>query len=305
LSTSPASAFRFAVANTPFANPEDAVDFAVRAERTGFDAFVMADLPGAVAPASTLSAVARATSTIRLGPFVLNTASSSPYLTVRELATLDRLSGGRLEIGLGSGIAHPGLDEELRTRAGARYARLQETVDALEGAWQDPDFTPGFQQRPPRLAIAVTGERALRLAARHADTFIVASVPPVPRVQLPRGEQIVPELEPTARQLDQLRAEAGERSSYLEIGVGAPVVITDDREAWAQERVKVHTYISPAGVLASPKVLVGTVEQIADRILEYRDRLGLTYYVFTRAQTPEELAPVIDLVRRKAGPVVA
>jgi probable F420-dependent oxidoreductase len=305
LSTHPAPAFRFAFANTPSAHPEEAVDFAVRAERSGFDGFVMADLPASVAPAATLSAVARATTTITLGPFVLNTATAAPYATVRELATLDRLSGGRLEIGLGSGIPHPGIEEPLRSRAGARYERLRATVETLERALQDPEFTPGFQQKSPRLTIAVTGERALRLAARHAGTFIIASVPPVPKVELPRGEQIIPELAATARQLEQLRAEAGERAAGLEIGTGAPVIITDDAEAWAQEKAKLHTYLTPEALLASPKVLAGTVEQVADRILEYRERLGLTYYVFTRSQSPEELAPVVELVRKKAGQVVA
>ena len=299
------TAFRFAVATTPSAKPDDAVDFAVRAERSGFEAFAMADLPAALGVLPMLAAVARATSKIRLLPFVLNTAAWLPSVAARDLATLDRLSGGRVEVGLGSGIPHPGIEEPLRSQPGARYERLKATVGALEAAWSDPEFTPGFVQERPRLTIAVTGERALRLAARRADTFVIASVPPVPQVQLPRGEQILPELAATERQLERLREAAGDRAAQLEIGTGAPVVVTDDPRGWAEEKAKLHTYLTPDDILASPKVLVGTVEQVADRILDYGERLGLTHYVFTRSQTPEELVPIVDLVRRKSGQAVA
>lgn len=299
------AAFRFAVSATPTANADEVVDFAVRAERSGFDTFAMADLPAALGVLPTLAAVARATSRIRLLPFVLNTAAWLPAVAARDLATLDRLSGGRLEVGLGSGIPHPGLEEPLRSRPGARYERLKATVDALEAAWSDPEFAPGFAQERPRLTIAVTGERALRLAARRADTFVIASVPPVPQVQLPRGEQILPELAATERHLELLRTAAGDRAEELEIGTGAPVVITDDARSWAEEKAKLHTYLTPEDILASPKVLVGTVEQLADRILDYAQRLGLTSYVFTRSRTPEELVPVVELVRKKAGQAVA
>ena len=299
------AAFRFAVAATPSANLDDVLDFAVRAERSGFEAFAMADLPAALGVLPTLAAVARATSSIRLLPFVLNSAAWLPSVAARDLATLDRLSGGRVEVGLGSGIPHPGLEEPQRSQPGARYERLKATVDALEAAWSDPEFTPAFVQERPRLTIAVTGERALRLAARRADTFVIATVPPVPQVQLPRGEQILPELAATERQLERLRAAAGDRMAQLEIGTGAPVVITDDARGWAEEKARLHTYLTPEDILASPKVLVGTVEQIADRILDYGQRLGLTHYVFTRSRSPEELVPLVELVKKKAGQAVA
>ncbi|MDR0358419.1 MAG: hypothetical protein LBJ87_03000, partial [bacterium] len=116
---------------------------------------------------------------------------------------------------------------------------------------------------------------------------------------------ILPELAATERQLERLRAAAGDRMAQLEIGTGAPVVITDDARGWAEEKAKLHTYLTPEDILASPKVLVGTVEQIADRILDYAQRLGLTHYVFTRSRSPEELAPLVELVRKKAGQAVA
>lgn len=305
MATQASNLFNLAFAGTPVGDPDLTIDLAVRAERCGFDGFYLADLPQGLGTLPLLVAIARATTQIRLGPFVLNTGWWTPALAVRELATLDRLSGGRLEIGIGSGIPHAGLEEPLRSQPGARYRRLEQTVEALEAALRNPEGRPGFLQQRPRLTIAVTGERALRLAARHADTFVIAGVPPVPQVALPPGEQILPSLAATERQLERLRTEAGPRAGQIAIGTGAPVILTDDRDAWAEEKARIHTYLSPAEILGSPKVIVGNVEQVVDRLLDYEDRLGLTSYVLRSATGPEALVPVLDLVRRRVGQTVA
>src|SRR6201999_1910767 len=85
------------------------VDSAVRGERAGFDTYVVPDLAlsGALSPLITLAAVARATTTLGLGTFVLNTGLWTPGTIARELATLDQVSGGRVDINLGTGIPMP------------------------------------------------------------------------------------------------------------------------------------------------------------------------------------------------------
>jgi probable F420-dependent oxidoreductase len=291
--------FRFGYSGSGFAGIEEVTDAAVRAERAGFDTFTLADLPGALSPLITLAAVAQATTTIALAPFVLNTGLWNPATVARELATLDQVSGGRAEIILGSGIPRPALDGIIPPDRDARFERLAVTIDALQAALEAPGITPGFAGRP-RLLVAGTGDRTLRLAAARADGFIIASVPPVPRAELPPGQLVLPELAATEEFLGRLRGYAGERAGQLEIGAGAAVIVTDDAAGAAERLAEVHTYLSPAQILASPKILIGTAGEIAARVLDRGARLGLTYSVL-RGATPEDLAAVISQVRR-AGP---
>ena len=289
------STFRFGLSGSPFAGIDDLTDAAVAAERAGADTFALADLPGGLSPLITLAAVARATTTIRLAPFVLSTGLWNPATVARELATLDRVSGGRAEIILGSGIPRPALEGIIPPDRDARFERLRVTIDALHAAFASPGITPGFAARP-RLLVAGTGDRTLRLAAGQADGFIIASVPPVPRIELPPGELVLPELEATEEFLGRLRRYAGDRAGPLEVGTGAAVIVTEDAPGAARRLAAVHTYLTPAQILASPKILIGTVREIAAAILDRGARLGLTYQVL-RGISPADLAAVISQVR--------
>jgi probable F420-dependent oxidoreductase len=271
------------------------VDAAVRAESAGFDTFALADLPGALSPLITLAAVARATTTIRLAPFVLNTGLWNPATVARELATLDRVSDGRAEVILGSGIPFPALQGVIPPDRDSRFERLRVTIESLKAAFTTPGISPGFVGRP-RLLVAGTGDRTLRLAAAEADGFIIASVPPVPRVELPPGQLVLPELGATEAFLGRLRRYAGDRAGQLEVGVGAAVIVTDDARGTAENLAAIHTYLTPAQIRSSPKILIGTVGEIAAQVLDRSRRLGLTYQVL-RGAAPEVLATVITRVR--------
>lgn len=275
------------------------VDDAVRAERAGFDVFQIIDFAGALSPLVALAAVARATSKIRLGPFVLNTALWNPATICRDLATVDRISNGRLEIALGSGISLPDTRGLMPQTRDERFTRLRETVAAIKATVAEPGITPGFVRRP-RLAIAGTVDRALKLAAEEADTFLIASVPPVPKAEGLASYEVIPERAATAKYLDRLRDHAGARADSLEIGTSATVILTDDTDAALAELAKTHTYLSPEQIFESPKMLVGSLEQVTDQIMRRRTELGITYQSL-RAPTPEELAPVIDAVRSKSA----
>ena len=115
-------------------------------ERVGFDVFQIIDFAGALSPLVALAAVARATSTIRLGPFVLNTALWNPATICRDLATLDRISDGRLEVALGSGIALPDTRGLMPQTRDERFERLQDTVAAIKATVSEPGISPGFVQ---------------------------------------------------------------------------------------------------------------------------------------------------------------
>lgn len=287
--------FRFGYSGPAFGSVDELVDVAVRAERAGFDTLTLPDLPRALSPLLALAAAAQATSRIGLSPFVLNTGLWSPATVARELASLDRISGGRLEIVLGSGIPQPALEGIIPSTRDARFARLQETVNAVRAAFSDPGIGPGFVDRP-RLLVAGTSDRTLRLAAEQADGFIIAGVPPVPRVTLPPGQLVLPERDATAQYLKRLRSYVDGGAERLEVGTGAAVVLSDDAAAAAAELAAIHTYLTTEQVRTSPKILIGTADEIAAQILERGSSLGLTYNVL-RGASPEELAPILAQVR--------
>jgi probable F420-dependent oxidoreductase len=290
--------FRFGLSGSTFAGSDALVESAVRAEQAGFDSVTVPDLPGALSPLVALAAAARATSTIRLGTFVLNTGLWNPVTVARDLATLDQVSGGRLEVTLGSGIPQPALQGIIPPSREGRFERLRAAVAAVTAAFDAPGITPGFVGRP-RLFIAGGADRTLRLAAERADGFIIASVPPVPDIQLPPGQLVLPE--PVAAQafLERLRTYAGQRADQLVVGTGVEVILTEDAPATAERLAAIHTYLSPEQVRSSPKILIGTPDEIAAQILERGQRLGLTYYVM-RGAAPEELGAIIARVRASA-----
>lgn len=289
--------FRFGFSGNAF-DIDGLVDDAVRAERAGFDVFQIIDFATALSPMVALAAVARATSKIRLSPFVLNTALWNPATVCRDLATLDRISNGRLEVALGSGISLPDTRGLMPQTRDERFGRLRETVAAIKETVSEPGITPGFVERP-RLAVAGTVDRVLRLAAEEADTFLIASVPPVPKVEGLEPYEVIPEREATAAYLDRLRDYAGERAEVLEIGTSAPVILTDDTDAALAELAATHTNLSPQQIFESPKMLVGSLEEVVDQIISRRADLGITYQSL-RTSTPEEAAPVIEAVRARS-----
>jgi probable F420-dependent oxidoreductase len=293
----------FGLSGSTFAGVDALEESAVRAEQAGFDSVTVPDLPGALSPLVALAAAARATKTIRLGTFVLNTGLWNPTTVARELATLDHVSGGRLDIGLGSGIPQPSLQGIVPPSRDGRFERLRATVASLKSAFDAPGITAGFVKRP-RLLIAGTIDRTLRLAADQADGFIMASVPPVPNIQLPPGQLVLPEPGAAQTFLHRLRAYAAGRADPFVMGTGVEVIITDDARAHAERVAAIHTYLSPQQVLSSPKILIGTPDEIAAQMLERAETLGLTSYVM-RGAAPEELGSIVARVRASASTVAA
>jgi probable F420-dependent oxidoreductase len=294
------SAFRFGLSGSVFGDINEIVDAAVRGEQAGFDTYVVPDLgvSGALSPLITLAAVARATTTLGLGTFVLNTGLWNPGTIARELATLDQVSGGRVEINLGTGIPMPAAQGVIPPDREARFGRLQDTVTAIKAAFAEPGLSPGFKGTH-KILVAGGSDRVLRLVAEQADGFILASVPPVPKVQLPQGHMVLPERASTEEFLARLRDYAGDRADQLELGVGLPLVITDDAEAEAAKLAEIHTYLTPQQILASPKIILGTVDEIAAQIIDRGKTLGITYNILRGAE-PEVLGEVIRKVKESA-----
>jgi probable F420-dependent oxidoreductase len=157
----------------------DALAAAARtAQETGFDVLTTADHLGAAAPFSTLAVAATAAPHVRLRTYVLDAYFWNPALLAREVATLDLLSGGRVELGVGAGhmkaehddagLAFPGVGE--------RWAQVERLVADVRRRLADPAHVPAPVQRPVPVMVAAMGERGLRCAARVADVVGLAGL---------------------------------------------------------------------------------------------------------------------------------
>ncbi|WP_372343141.1 LLM class F420-dependent oxidoreductase [Streptomyces sp. KL116D] len=262
-----------------------------RAEELGFDVISVADHLGMPSPFPALVAAAEATTRPRLGTFVLNCAFWNPVLLAREVATAVALTDGRLELGLGTGYVRAEFEQagvEWGT-PGSRVDRLLHTVEELERLL--PSSGPG--SRPP-LLIGGNGDRMLRIVAEHADIAAFVGARPAP--ELPSGlfPLSAEELDGRVaayRKFAADRAEPAERNLLVQL-----VDVTDDPAASARPWLERMPTLTEQDVLDSPLVLVGSVEQIARRLIEQRERFGFSYITVLEPHM-EVLAPVIEELR--------
>ena len=274
-------------------------DVCRRAESLGYDVALIPDHLGRNRPAPfpMLVAAANATSRLRVGTFVLNSAFWNASLLAREVATTDQLTGGRLELGLGAGhmksefemanIPWRGFDDRVRG--------LHETIDELDRLFADE--TSGYEtfQRPrPPLMIAGTGHATLQLAAARADIVGYGGILQA-KGKPPGTFRIV-----TAEEMDERVGYfvdcAGGRAADIEANLLIQVVaVTDDRAGFAERFIAEHSPdLSVDQLLSAPVVLIGTIEQIAGQLRERRDRYGISYFC-VHEPSLEDFAPVIRL----------
>ncbi|WP_428956325.1 TIGR03621 family F420-dependent LLM class oxidoreductase [Streptomyces sp. cg35] len=243
-----------------------------RAEELGYDTILVPDHLDSPAPFPALVAAAQATTRPRVGTSVLNCAFWNPVLLAREVATTAALTDGRLELGLGTGYVRAEFERAgvAWGTPGSRVDRLLRTVEELERLW-DPS---GPVPRPP-LLIGGDGDRMLRLAAEHAD--IVGFTGTRPRPGHPGALLPLPAAEldgrvAAYRKFAADRAEPAERNLLVQL-----VAVTDDPSAAARPWLERMPELTERDVLESPLALIGTREQIVERLLAHRERYGFSY----------------------------
>ncbi|MEV0615798.1 TIGR03621 family F420-dependent LLM class oxidoreductase [Nonomuraea sp. NPDC050404] len=259
-----------------------------RLEGSGFDVLLVPDhLVGSrLAPIAALTAAACATSRLRVGTMVLANDFRHPAVLAKELATLDLLSGGRLEVGIGTGWMaddYTGAGLTLDP-PGVRIERLREALDVLDGLWGQGPFSfdgrhyqiTGLDQQPkpvqkprPPLVIGAGGARMLRLAAERANVVNIGT-----RVR-PDGSGPDPldgGLPALLDKLAAIREAAGERYARLELGTS--VLQVGERKAeepWSAA--------DSAALDETPQVLLGTWYDMADKLRYWRDEHDMSYFV--------------------------
>jgi probable F420-dependent oxidoreductase len=299
--------FRFGVTAHQAASGAEWKAFSRKVEDLGFTTLFVSDhLGDQLAPVPALAAAIEANTELRVGALVACNDFRHPVIHAKELATLDVLSGGRVEWGIGAGWLAPEYEAAgLPFDTGpVRVDRMQEAVTVMKALFADGvamhegrhytvtslDGRPKPVQRPhPPLLIGGAGKRILRLAAREADIVGVAPAPSTDWSATSGGGEAP--VSAADRQLEWLRAAAGDRFDDLEINMVAfPVIVTNDREQRASKLAD-RMNLTPPAVLTAPHVWIGTVEQICDSLEERRQRWGVSYWVVP-ATALDAAAPV-------------
>lgn len=287
------------------------------AEERGYDVVFTADHLGSPAPFPSLVAAAEATRRLRLGTLVLNAGFWNAHLLAREVATVDLLTDGRLELGLGAGHMKWEFDTagiEWQSDS-SRVRMLEQMVDELERVFTSGGYPEreqlgeiydlpvpapvqrrGFNGSGPPLIVGGMGDRVLALAARRAQTVSLGGLLQVPGK--PPGTFRMATEEEVSERVSFIREQAGERFAELELNMLVQaVVVTDDRLAVAQKLIAEHfPDLTPEQLLASPCVLIGTAKQIAERLREARERFCISF-ITVHEPYMETFAPVIEELR--------
>ncbi|MCW2690472.1 MAG: F420-dependent oxidoreductase [Mycobacterium sp.] len=231
---------------------------------------------GAPAPFPTLMSAADATTTIRLGTFVLNACFYKPALLARDAAALNALSGGRFEVGLGAGYVREEFEAaELPFPSAGRRIEYLEHV-TLHIRKQVADVP---------VLIAGNGDKLLTVAARNADIIGLT------------GGQPGSADDPLAERIEFVRNAAADRFDELELNLAITAVPTDGSTTPNLSMTRRYApTLSDEQLLAMPGVLSGSPRDIADTLRGYREKYGLTYFT-VQDRHAEGFAKVITELR--------
>jgi len=296
--------FRFGVRHTG-STMEEWQHVARKAEDLGFSTLVVQDhVDKQLAPLLALMSAAAVTSTLRLGTVVLNNDFRHPALLAKEAATVDVLTNGRLELGLGAGwlpadYQQTGLAFEVPS---TRLARLAETVQICKTFFTAESVTfhgqyyqiealdafPTTTQKPhPPIMIGGRQRRALSLAARQADIVSISMLDP-------RGPGL-PQPPTYAEKVRWVQAASGSRYPHIELHVNVShVEVTAHRQA-ALAQLATRLQITLQDVLQSPTTLVGSVDAIVEQLHAWREQCDVSYFIVP-SRLMDTLAPVIAKV---------
>lgn len=288
--------FRFGVVAALAGSGEEWADKARRVESLGYASLVMPDrVQHTLSPLPALAAAAAATRSLRIGTYVLANDFRNPVLLAKETATLDVLSGGRFELGLGAGLPMPEDNQMLGLPFDAgrvRVERLAESLELMKRLWAGEQVTatgpfydaaaaqvtprPVQQPRPPIL-IAGGGRRLLGLAAREADAVALTIQPTDP-------------LAAVEDKVARLREVAGERFDQLELNVNLMAV---GNQVPSFVRTRMRLTAERLAEMGAFPTLLGTTAKMCDTLLRWRETVGISY-VMVGDELMEALAPVVE-----------
>lgn len=299
--------FRFGLTAGWVATGDAWIAMARRAEDLGYDILLVPDhLGGQLSPLSAMASAAAVTTRLRIGSHVFANDFRHPLVLAREAATLDALSGGRLEFGIGAGwrvsdYTQLGIPYD---PAGRRIDRMEEAVTIIKRLFAGEAVTavgdhyrlrgarlsprPVQQPRPPIL-LGGGGPRMLRIAAREAD--IVGFVPQFSAAGRPIIRQATEAA--LADKVALVRRAAGEQFEALELNVFVALAGMIGSGTGPLPSAVAAGLAAGVGVVRSPYVLHGTRSRLREILERRRDRLGISYYSIPQPAM-ESMAPLVE-----------
>ncbi len=287
--------FRFGVVTAQAASGREWAEKARRIESLGFATLVVPDnLQHTLAPFPALAAAAAATTTLRVGTYVLANDERHPVMLAKDAATLDLLTGGRFELGIGAGRPEAAADNAMLglpfDPGSVRVARLAEALSIVKpllvGGTVDHDgahytvkaaaVSPLPAQKPLPIMVAGSQRRMLQLAAREADIIALGFAPNADEAQ-------------AAQTIAQIRDAAGERFDRLEINLSLMAVAGRVPRFVAMRMGAAAAELAQADVVS---VLKGSTDEMCNRLFALRERLGISYFM-AGEDLADALAPVV------------
>jgi probable F420-dependent oxidoreductase len=303
--------FRFGLSASRKRARTEWIDLARRVEALGYDELFMPDHFGpifAIAPALVLAA--QASSRLRVGSLVYDNDFRHPGLLAQEVATIDALTDGRFDFGIGAGWFKPeydamGIPFDEGQRRVDRLAESIQLIKRLLGGervtfrgrhYQLHDASAGFaavQQPHPPLLMGGGGKRLLTIAASEAQ---IISIMPRSRRDGSGLEDADVTAAAFSEKVSWIKQAAGTRISQIELNTLVQVVSVTEKPAPEAERLAQEWKMPPSVLLASPLLLIGTPEQIAEILIAHREQLGISFItVFEKDLEP--FARVIERLR--------
>jgi probable F420-dependent oxidoreductase len=269
----------------PFSSGSDWAAFARDVERSGFSSLLLPDhLEGREpAPFTALGWAAAATTSLNVGPLMLNNELRHPVLVAHEAMSLHQLSGGRIELGVGAGwldvdFAAVGLTKE---PPGRRIRRLGESVEVIRQLIADA---------PMRLVLGGGGPRMLALAGEKAD--IVSINPQLASGVLGVAAYADSSFETLANQVERIDAAATGRPSPPERQLMINYLGIDAHASAAREAFAERARLSPEDIDNCPHVIFGDAEFVVARLRWLHERFGIGYFVI-RSSAYDQVAPLL------------
>ena len=302
------AAFRFALQVSNAASPAAWRDLARKAEDLGYSTLYVPDhLDDQWAPMVALTVAAEATTTLRVGTLVLDNDFRHPVVLAKEAATLDIVTGGRFEFGIGAGWMTTDYEQSGITmeKPSVRVDRLAESLAIMRAMWRDGSATftgahysvtdaagtpvPVTPGGPP-LVIGGGGKRILTLAGQYAD--IVSVVPSLTAGYI--GPEVAAEavVEKYSDRVRWVREAAGDRAGELELQCWTVAVQVVPNADEVIASLAPLFELTPDQLRSAPLALIGTVGEITEMLRARREELGFSYIVVHEAEM-DALAPVI------------
>ena len=306
--------FRFGIQASKTTSRKEWIELAKTCEDHGFSSFTMPDhFTDQLAPVPALMSAADATKNLRIGALVWDNDYKHPVVLAKELATLDLLSDGRLEIGIGAGWMATDYEQSgmVYDKPGVRIDRFVEGLEIIKRAMTGEKFSftgahykitdyvaaPLPVQRPcPPILIGGGGPRVLKLAAQLAD---IVGINPSLKDGVVNAETISHmSAEAVSEKIKIVQSAASSRMQDIELNIRTFLVNIRDSADEAINGTANMLKVDPKMVADSPFALMGPPAKIAEDLLARRERWGLSY-IIVGGEDVNSFAPVIKILAGK------